>query len=85
MVSGLKGLKITKEVKRVGKYVNPIPYIDKAKKFEMRLIVTLDEVTDVQRAKEIVADYILGLSKEYLIKGIACTQQFAVYPESEGK
>lgn len=85
MVSGLKGLKITKEVKRVGKYVNPIPYIDKAKKFEMRLIVTLDEVTDVQRAKEIVADYILGLSKEDLIKGIACTQQFAVYPESEGK
>ena len=81
----MKGLKTTKEVKSVGKYVNPIPYIDAAKKFEMRLIVTLDEVTEVQRTKEIVADYILGLSKEDLIKGIACTQQFAVYPESGGK
>lgn len=80
----MSGLKIIEEVKSVGKYVNPIPYIDKAKKFEMRLSVTLDEVTDVQRAKEIVADYILGLSREDLIKGLACTKQFAVYPESRG-
>ena len=68
----------------MGKYINPIPYIDMAKQFEIRLIVTLDEVTEVQRAKEIVADYILGLSREDLIKGIACTKQFAVYPESRG-
>lgn len=68
----------------MSKYINPIPYIDKAKQFEIRLRVTLDEVTEVQRAKEIVADYILGLSKEDLIKGLACTKQFAVYPESEG-
>lgn len=66
----------------MGKYVNPIPYIDKAKEFEMRFSVSLDEVTDVHRAKEIVAEYILGLSREDLIRGLVCTQQYAVYPES---
>lgn len=63
-------------------YVNPIPHIDEAKQFEMRLSVSLDEVTEVGKAKEIVADYILGLSKEDIIKHLAC-KQFPVYPESK--
>lgn len=61
-------------------YINPIPYIDKAKKFEMRLSVSLDQVTEVNEAKGIVADYILGCSKEQIVNGLSC-ELFPVYPE----
>lgn len=61
-------------------YINPIPYIDAAKKFEMRLSVSLDEVSEVSKAKEIVAEYILGLSKEDIIKALSC-KMYPVYPE----
>lgn len=61
-------------------YINPIPYIDMAKKFEMRLGVTFDEPIEVEKAKERVAEYILGLSKEELIKALSCTM-FPVYPD----
>lgn len=63
-------------------WVNPIPYIDKAKKFEMRLSVSLDKVTEISEAKEIVAEYILNLSKEDIIKALSC-KMFPVYPESK--
>lgn len=69
-------------------YINPIPYIDEAKKFEMRLSVSLDNVTEVSKAKEIVAEYILGLSKEDIVKSLSC-KMYPVYPkegsESEQK
>ena len=63
-------------------YINPIPYIDEAKEFEMRIHVKLNEATDTRRAKEIVAEHILGLSKEELITWISCVKQYAVYPDS---
>ena len=65
-------------------WVNPIPYVDAGKEFEMRLHVKLDQVTEANKAIELVADYILGLSKEELIKGIACTKSYAVFPEDWG-
>ncbi len=60
-------------------YINPIPYIDKAKKFEMRLHINLNEVTEINEAKSIVADYILSLSKEGLCNMLSC-EMFPVYP-----
>lgn len=61
------------------KYINPIPYIDAAKEFEMRIKVKLDTVTEVDRAKQIVAEYILGLTKDEIIKALSC-EIFPVYP-----
>ncbi len=63
-------------------YVNPIPYIDQAKKFEFRFAISFDELLDVEEAKDIAAEYLLGLSKEQLKKGLAC-KTFPVYPESK--
>lgn len=63
-------------------WVNPIPYIDKAKKFEMRLSVSLDEVTEIDKAKEVVAEYLLSLSKEDIIKSLSC-KMFPVYQGSK--
>lgn len=68
----------------MAKYVNPIPYIDKAKKFELRLALEFSEVMEVQQAKE-AAEYLLGLDKETLARAFACTKQFAVYPDSEAE
>lgn len=65
----------------MAKYINPIPYLDNAKEFEMRLKVELDVVTEVDQAKGIVADYIIGLSKDEIIKALSC-KKFPVYPEN---
>lgn len=63
-------------------YINPIPYIEAAKQFEMRLSASLDTLTEVSEAKEIVADYILGLSKEEIIKALSC-KTYPVYPNDK--
>lgn len=63
-------------------YVNPIPYIDQAKKFEFRFSISFDELLDVEEAKDIAAEYLLGLSKEELKKGLAC-KTYPVYPDSK--
>lgn len=65
----------------MGKYINPIPYIDMAKEFEIRLGLHFEEPLDVARAKDIAADYILGLSKEDLKKTLSC-KAYPIYPDS---
>lgn len=67
----------------MSKYVNPIPYIDKGKKFEMRIRLESDELVDVEVAKEEIADFILGMDKETLMGWINCTKIYAVYPDIE--
>ena len=64
----------------MGKYINPIPYVDKAKRFEIRLSIKLDELTDVEHAKEIAADYILSMDRKKLIDSLGC-ELFPVYPD----
>ncbi|MCM1220626.1 MAG: hypothetical protein NC548_39675 [Lachnospiraceae bacterium] len=65
----------------MGKYINPIPYIDQAERFEIRFSVELNELTDVRDAKEIVADYILSMDKQKLIDSLSC-EIFPVYPKN---
>lgn len=64
----------------LGKYINPIPYIDRAKRFEMRLLVSLDELTEIDEAKEIVADFILSMDKDKLKDSLSC-EIFPVYQD----
>lgn len=61
-------------------YVNPIPYVDKGKEFEMRLAVTFDNLVEVEEAKLRTAEYIKGLPVEELKQIIVCTDIKAVYP-----
>ena len=63
-------------------YINPIPYIDMGKEFEIRLSLHFEELLDVDKAKDIAADYILGLSKEDLKKVLSC-KTYPVYPDSK--
>lgn len=65
----------------MAKYINPIPYLDKAKEFEMRIKIKLDTVTGIDQAKEIVADYIQNMPKSEIIKALSC-ETFPVYPEN---
>jgi predicted membrane-bound dolichyl-phosphate-mannose-protein mannosyltransferase len=61
-------------------YINPIPYLDEAKEFEMRIRVVSDEVIPADEAKRKVAEFIKSLSVEELCeKWIAC-KMFPVYP-----
>ena len=65
----------------MAKYINPIPYLDKAKEFEMRIKIKLDTVTEIDQAKEIVADYIQNMPKSEIIKALSC-EMFPVYPKN---
>lgn len=63
------------------KYINPIPYIDEAKEFEMRISVVSNEVLPEKEAKLKCAEFIKSLSVEELAeKWISC-KIFPVYPE----
>lgn len=62
------------------KYINPIPYADAAKEFEMRIKIKLDTVTGIDQAKGIVADYIQNMPKSEVVKALSC-KTFPVYPE----
>lgn len=61
-------------------YVNPIPYVDKGKKFEMRIAFRFDEPIDVAEAKRIVAEEIKKLPVEQLAAAISCEKIYPVYP-----
>lgn len=63
------------------KYVNPIPMIDAGKKFILELNVELDEITELEHAKLLVAEYLLSLPKERLAKALKCKKTYAVYPD----
>lgn len=54
------------------KYINPIPCVDMAKKFEIRLVVSFDKMLPAEDAKEIVADYILSMDKDKLKNALKC-------------
>lgn len=62
-------------------YINPIPFIDAGKDFIFELNIKLDDITEIEHAKEIVADYILSLPKEKIVKGLKCKKIEPVYPE----
>ena len=62
-------------------YVNPIPYIEKGKKFEMRLAFEFDELVEVDEAKRIVAEEIKKMPVEQLAKALSCSKIYPVYPE----
>ena len=65
-------------------YINPIPYIEAGKEFELRLKVVFDEVVELETAKKSAAEYIKGLPMEDLEKSLACLEIKPVYPpESE--
>ena len=62
-------------------YVNPVPMIDAGKDFTMELEIHFDDITEVDHAKEILAEYILNLPKEKLANLLRCKQIKPVYPE----
>lgn len=62
-------------------YVNPVPMIDAGKDFTMELEIHLDDITEIDHAKEILAEYILNLPKEKLANALKCKQIKPVYPE----
>lgn len=62
-------------------YVNPVPMIDVGKEFVMEVNLKLQELTDVEIAKDFLADYIKNLPKSDLVKLIHCKSIKAVYPE----
>ena len=64
-------------------YVNPIPYLDEGKEFEMRIRVVSNEVLPEEEAKRKCAEFIKSLSVEELAeKWISC-KSFPVYPDSK--
>ncbi len=62
-------------------YINPIPYIDAGKEFEMRLTAKFDEVIELGEAKLHIAEYIKSLPVEQIVPYLSCTKIKAVYPE----
>lgn len=66
--------------KRQG-YINPIPYIDAGKEFEMRLTAKFTDVMEVGEAKLRIAEYIKSLPVEQIVAFLSCTKIKAVYPE----
>lgn len=62
-------------------YVNPVPMIDAGKDFTMELEIHFDDITEVDHAKEILAEYILNLPKEKLANLLRCKQIKPVYHE----
>lgn len=75
-----ESIKINSKVDKNASYINPIPYVDAAKKFEMRIKINLDTVTGIDQAKGIVADYIQNMPKSEIVKALSC-ETFPVYPE----
>ena len=63
-------------------YVNPIPYIDMGKEFEMRLTAKFNEVIELEEAKLRVAEYINDLPAEEIVRFLSCSLIKTVYPES---
>lgn len=61
-------------------YINPLPYIDMAKEFEIRIKLISDEVIEEESAKIKCAEYIKSLSIDELCK-ILSVKTFAVYPD----
>lgn len=66
---------------KCGRYINPIPYIEAGKKFEMRLTARFDEVIELNEAKLRIAEYIKSLPVEQIVAFLSCTKIEAVYPE----
>lgn len=62
-------------------YVNPIPLIDAGKEFILELNVKLDDITEVEHAKLLVARYLQELPVDQLAKAIRCKCIKPVYPE----
>ena len=62
-------------------YVNPIPYIDAGKEFEIRLRVVFDDVVEVKEGKRRVAEYIKSMDVEAILQSLSCVSIKAVYPE----
>lgn len=62
-------------------YVNPIPYIDEGKEFEMRLRVVFDDVVEVSEGKRKAAEFIKNMQVENLAQAFSCTVIKAVYPK----
>ena len=46
--------------------MNPIPYIDKGKAFELRLRVVFDDVVEVNEGRRKAAEYIQSMDVETL-------------------
>lgn len=63
-------------------YINPVPYLDMTKEFEIRLKLVSDEVLEVNEAKRKCAEYIQSLPIDELCKLLRATL-FPVYPDSE--
>lgn len=76
-----ESIKTNTKVDSKANYINPIPYVDAAKEFEMRIKIKLDTVSEIDKAKEIVADYIQNMPKSEIVKALSC-QTFPVYPEN---
>lgn len=62
-------------------YVNPIPMIDAGKEFILELNVKLDDITEVEHAKLLVAKYLQQLPVDQLANAIRCKCIKPVYPE----
>ena len=62
-------------------YVNPIPMIDAGKEFILELNVKLDDITEVEHAKLLVAKYLQQLPVDQLANAIRCKRIEPVYPE----
>ena len=61
-------------------YINPIPYIDVAKEYEIRIKLVSDEVIEYEKAKIKCAEHIKSLSIDELCQ-IMSVKIFAVYPD----
>lgn len=62
-------------------YVNPIPYIEAGKEFELRVKVTFDEVVEVGEARKRAAEFIKNMPIEELASALSCLGIKAVYPK----
>lgn len=62
------------------RYINPIPYVDKGRKFEMRIACEFAEVIEVEEAKRQVAEWIRALPVEEIVKVLSCAKIQPVYP-----
>ena len=60
--------------------MNPIPYIEAGKEFELRVKVTFDEVVEVKEARKRAAEFIKNMQIEELASALSCLNIKAVYP-----
>lgn len=65
---------------RPKKYLNPIPYLDAAKEFELRIRLVSDEPISEKDAKRKTAEFIKNMTVDEISRWLSC-KSFPIYPE----